>query len=370
MSYDILKNLIPVQTSPMSSQMTPEQLAELEARRKKNPTTVMSGVPTAPAQPQMGLGLHSLSVANMIDPEQRALESDLRNKFKQLVVDQEAGIENQREGLNAIKAMPQKLDLRGLAAYADFMNDGKTKLYNAASDMAPMDEMERAKMIQALEGQLQDDRNALTGTLADQLRTGMATKMQMRALDQQDKNTRFQMSQNRSLFTKFNSDVRNDIKPVYELLPAYGAVEAALTPDANGRVNAQRVKMALSNAARLMGEKGVLTDQDIGRVQMQTLDQLAAQAENFVRGPEGTIPAEYVNQLRAAITDGKAAWGGAAQRKLRATRDTYVAGGLDPNLASEVVDSIYGQGFLQPLSAAPAAAPKSTIADILAQRNK
>lgn len=368
MDYNILKTLMPVSSAPMST-MTPEQAAELEKKRRQNPTTVMSGVPSAPVMPNMGFDLNSLTVANMVDPEQRALESDLRNKFKQLVVDQEAGIENQRENLNALKAQPQQLDLRGLAAFADFMNDGKTNLSAAAKDMAPMDPMERGKMIMALEGQLQDDRNALTNTLEDQLRNGMSMKLQQRALDLQTKNTRFQMGQNRSLFAKFNSDVRNDVKPVYELLPAYGAVEAALTPDANGRVNAQRVKMALSNAARLMGEKGVLTDQDIGRVQMQTLDSLAAQAQNFVTGPEGTIPAEYVNQLRQAITDGKASWGLAAKKKLNATRDTYIAGGLDPGIASQVTDTIYGDGFLAPLSAQPAA-PKSTIAEILSQRAK
>jgi hypothetical protein len=343
----------------MMSQMTPEQAALLEARKKKNISIMQSPDSLPFLIPEKNMLSTQTVTQDVSNPADRAYKDDLKSKYKNAIVGAEQDIADQRQLLSDVKNMKGGYDFTPLAGLYDKWSGGGNQLSAAAENISGMKPEEKAAMVAKLQDAISGKQDSLVKNIGARIDMNDATKLQQRMAEMADKNSRFGMAQDRALSMKFDAAVRQDAKPFYEIMPSYGAVEAALTPDANGQINAQRLQMALSNAARLMGEKGVLTDQDIGRIQAQTLDSMLAKVSNFATGPTATIPAEYTEQLKAAINDGKKSWEGALNKKLSATKNSFVAYGLQPVVANYVVDNVYGDKFMgaggQPAAAAPVA---------------
>lgn len=318
-----------------------------EQKVAQGPTVMMSGPPPN----KVDLSPLSMNPVSFVDPELRAMRHDLMPKYKQLTNQALGGIDQQQEYLRNAAQMPTGIDFTPLAALADKWSEkGGNQLTQAAQQLAPMKPEEKMALLAKLQQPIQDDRQKLLGTIGTQLKSADDLRM----MDMMMKNQRQDKNMAQQVKMKFNQDIRNDVKNFSEITPSIAAVEAALVPDANGRVNAQRVKMAISNAARLMGEKGVLTDQDILRVQGNSMAQRAAELENFIKGDvNATLPVEAISQIKRAIEEGKAAQQQAVRNKINATRDTYTAMGADPQFVSQVADQIYG-GYIGGNSPAPA----------------
>jgi hypothetical protein len=83
-----------------------------------------------------------------------------------------------------------------------------------------------------------------------------------------------------------------------------GNVKAAFTPDSDGMVPIGRINSALSNFARMMGEKGVLTDQDTARqIQKNVETKLAEITSRFGSDPSVKVPATAISTAIDAYND-------------------------------------------------------------------
>lgn len=326
--------MTPEEKAALAKQLQ-EKIAQEQQLGEKAPTVMMSGPPPVDTQQMNALNVNQVG---FIDPKRRDFNQDMMNKYKQLAVESEQGIEDLKQRARDVQNINPGIDLTALAALADKWGGGGNQLTQAAHQLAPMKPEEKAALLAKLNDQIQAKQQGLMSEVGRQLGSGDS----LRYLDMQLKNQRQDKNIAQQMKYKFNQDVRNDVKNFYDITPSIGAVEAALVPDSKGMVNAQRVKMALSNAARLMGEKGVLTDQDILRVQGKYLQQKVAEMENFFQGPEATIPVEYVAQLKRAIEEGKASVQQATKNKVNATKETYLAMGLDPEFSNKVADNVYG----------------------------
>lgn len=326
------------------SAMTPEQAALIEQRMKERNAKKMSmasGPTSLPFQPNRQVA--SMSVGTQFQtPEDRAYQADTKAKWKEYLLNANQQLENQKQTIDETKKIQPAYDWTAAAGLADFLSGGQSNLSQTAKNMKGISQEEKLGMLAKLQDQMSQRQENLANITGARMNSNDALKAQMKMAEALDKNQRFGMAQDRQLGMKFNQDLRNDVKHFQEISPSFSKVEAALAPDANGNVNAQRVKMALSDAARMMGEKGVLTDNDILRVQAKTLEGVAADVANFVTGPDATIPASYVGQLANAIQAGKQAVTDAAQKNVSRTKDTYTALGLSPDLANQVADTIYG----------------------------
>lgn len=332
-----------VKEDELMSAMTPEQQKKLKEQLEKKMGTVVVEPPTPAAQqPQAMLSRLPVSFG-FKDPEQAALEADLRDKYKKLNLGIEQGIEKQNQTIDDYKRVSPNIDFSPMAALADKWSGGGNQLSQAASAIRGPTASEKLVQLMKMQGQTQDDEKALLSELGSR----MAAKDQMKMMNSMMQNQRMLAGQDFKMAGDFNKQVREDVKPYYEIMPSYGTVQAALTPDAQGNINVQRLHQALSNASRLLGEKGVLTDQDIARVQQPTLDMYAAKLSGLAGDPSATIPAAQVAPLIRAIQEGSASWQNSLQRKLSATGETAKAMGLNPQFADHVTKTIYGD-FTKP----------------------
>lgn len=109
-------------------------------------------------------------------------------------------------------------------------------------------------------------------------------------------------SQDIGLFNKIKGEAMKVNKDGYEFRRSRAVVQDALTPDKNNTVSAARVQMALSEFARLMGEKGVLTDTDVARSFAPTIATWQANIANRLSGDASArLPAESVSAMVEAL---------------------------------------------------------------------
>lgn len=181
---------------------------------------------------------------------------------------------------------------------------------------------------------------------------------------EEERNKRQDKAQSFQLSKDFNNDLRRDIKNLEETLRIANPVRAALTPDANGRVNVQRVQSAITNAGRLLGNIGVQTENDAARTQINTLSLMLGKLETqLLNDPNASVDAGQVANLLQAIEDAVDGQRQAASDKIKLTRDAYVVGrGLNAgqadsvqNLYQSLTDKARKDGYEQTSgSAAPA----------------
>jgi hypothetical protein len=352
-----------VDTKTLSPIMTPEELKKLNEKIKAQDGGTVVLDKAQDIKPVDLSSLQQLSVGSTQSPEDRALMNDLRSKYKQLIPQTEQGITEQDQLLQDLRAMKPGLDFSPMAALADKWTGGGNQLTAAAQSIKGMDEKQKMDLIMRAQGQKQDDLKALTSEIGSRLNTNDSMKL----AEMQMKNQRMLAGQDFTLMRDFNNKVREDVKPYYEIMPSIASVQAALTADADGMVNAQRVQQALSNASRLLGEKGVLTDQDLARIQKNTVDMYLAQFAAFANDPSGKVPVAQIAPLVQAIQDGQVAWQNSLQKKLQSTGEGYQALGVNPQLVNKFTQDIYGSKFTGKKEGEQPQAPanQSIIKDLL-----
>lgn len=297
---------------------------------------------------------------NFLTPEDRARRQEMEIQFKELLAQQQAGIDKQDQAIMDMKQSAKPEWVTPAAAFLDQTYGGNQA--EAAKAWSGMSAQERAKAIQEME-QAQNQQRA---SMSNQVKSLIDSNNTLRMAEIADKNTRFAQGQDMRLNMAFNRDVQTANKTAWETMQQIQPIEAALAPDANGNVDIARVTQALSQASRLMGERGVLTDQDIERVHKSTIDQRVAEIQGWITSnPSQPVPARIVAPLAAAIQDGKASMQRLMQARLNTLRDAYVKGyGMRPEVGDTVVNQVYlpqfNQGFGgQVPGAAPAQAPSA-----------
>lgn len=354
--FDILAMGKPLmaENSPVMSDEEKARIKQMVAEQdaKKAAEEAARKAKEAPAMPVLESALSRFSVGgSYLTPEDRALRQDLATKFKQLVVDSEQNLERGEQRIKDAEGLSTGFNLTPIAALADKWSGGGNQLSQAAKATAEPSQEEKIKLLADLQQAQGDDQNQLAQIVGSRL----STLDSHRLAEMSDKNARFQTKMDRDLFLKYNSDLRNDTKTFPEILAAYGAIEANLKPDANGMISAAQLKQSLSNASRTLGEKGVLTDQDISRVQIRSIDAMLADLQMRFGDPNAKIPYEQVKPLLASIQNGKNAWTGAMQKRVDTTRRMYTMGGMSPEIADYGAKTIYGEYLTGEPTAPPAA---------------
>lgn len=295
-------------------------------------------------------------------PEERASRTANEIQFKELLAQQQVGLDKQNQSISDIKSGARNDWVVPAAGLLDEIYGGNSRA--TATQWAGLSPEERAAKIADMEQGMNQQRASMSG----QVKSLIDSKNSMKMAEMQDKNTRFQQGQDMRINMAFNRDVQSANKTAIETMAQVQPIERALEIDADGNVDYGRVTQALSLASRLMGEKGVLTDQDIDRVQRRTIDTHVANIQSWIsNNPSQKIPAQIVAPLRQAIEDGKRSMQLLTQSRLQALQNAYVQGyGMRPEVGQTVVQGVYmpmlQQGFgadaqgnpIQPQAAAPA----------------
>ena len=294
--------------------------------------------------------------ATMDAPEDRLNRSELQSRFKDLLLQQEQGLNRQQQDYDAFKQQPQAIDFRGLAAWSDSLYGGN--LSAAAKEISPPDPEERQKILAAMEQSMNAQRNQMS----NQLKGLVDSKNQSKMMDLMSKNQRFQEGQQFRLNQDLDKTSQNFSKDAFEKMLQFSPVEKALTPDKDGMVSAGAIGTVKSFAARALGEKGVLTDQDIARVIPAALEARIAGLESYLTGdPNQKIPATIVGPLTEALRNAKQAVGEVSQKRLHSAYQAYQARGGDVQTGQAIVGS-----YLDPIQKAygsgGAAAPEAPAA--------
>lgn len=289
-------------------------------------------------------------------PEERARTQEAYVQFKDLLAQQEQGIEKQNQTVADMKAQNKEAQYNDVATAAAGLGDavyGGNQEASAKSWAGPSSE-DRAKVLQDVEDKINSQRSDMSKQVAGLI----SEQNNMKIADMAAKNSRQLQGQDFRLNQGFMRDVQAANKNGFEVLSQVTPIESALQEDANGNVDFGRVRLATSNAARSMGEKGPLTEGDIERVVQRSLSTEIARVEAFLdSNPNKPVPASVVAPLKAAIADGKRSMQKIMDMKLKGLSDSYQAMGLRPEIAQGVVGNVYSPMFNQSFATQPAAAP-------------
>lgn len=161
------------------------------------------------------------------------------------------------------------------------------------------------------EGDLTDDQ-------INYLRTQLAGKAAEKAAGTQ---ARFNEGKDMTAFQYVKGQYDKPLKDINEFNQASGGVKSALE---TGDVFS--VQNALSNFARMGGEKGVLTDQDIARVMPGSLETNVVKVKAWLTGdPTVPMPAEMVEAIRGRIGELEAVAKQKLQSQLEQNDEQFMA---------------------------------------------
>lgn len=243
-----------------------------------------------PQQPQV--------TAEAINPSEKELEEAIRKSYLQSMQQQQQQAAAMRQMLaqeqqaQADRGVLGNLDIRPFAQAA--------KQYGATTAVVPTEAPEdRSAMLMKLRNAVVEAEQGMSKQQLDFLRSQLLAKQQRGGLQAQQSEQNRQMRAFENVSRKFDAP-QKEISDFYQ---AHDAVRSAL---ASGNVAA--IQSSLSNYARMSGEKGVLTDQDIARVMPDNLKQKASVWWSKVASdPNTPAPEGVIEALNAGLGRLKAA---------------------------------------------------------------
>lgn len=299
---------------------------------------------------------------DMVSPQQlaSAKSTQWEDTAKSALNEQDLGIGQLEQYINEFASKPRDLDLSPLAAYVDSIMPG-SKL---SSVKPPMSEDERQKIFMELQDKLQQRKAALTQSSLAPYKAQLDAYKDVMRLSAQDsgRQGRFEASQEVKLFDKARKEQAGLTKDAADFANSYKNVENAITPDADGTVSVGRVNQSLSQFARLMGEKGVLTDTDTGRQLAPTLDRYMTNMRAILESnPNARMPAKNVEAMQEALKVAQAAFKQSYDIKAKSFENTYFNNPGSPYSGREWAPGLVGEIY-KPLElidkpAVPATAP-------------
>jgi hypothetical protein len=223
-----------------------------------------------------------------------------KQKVLELLNREQSGVEQQAQALQDMRRTPQEVNWKPLASFVGTMVKGGDKLADAFPEVDTPEK--RAMKIQQLENLLQNQRGDLSKNALGLLQHDL----QAQAANRQN---RFEQSQEKRLFDQARKEQNALVKEASDFKGSYKNVESALTPGPDGKVSVGRLQQSLSQFARLMGEKGVLTDTDTGRQLSPTLDLYMARLESMLTSdPNARLDASAVAAMADALKTAKQAY--------------------------------------------------------------
>lgn len=224
---------------------------------------------------------------------QKMSQAEMQQKMYQLMQKSMGGQSEQIEALKQAVAKEQarqeqagvlgRLDLRPFAQ--------AVRGYGATNVAIPTEAPEdRTEILRKLQKELTTAKGGLTGDQVAFLRTMMEDKKSAQAA----------LSQGNQDIRVFQDVKRAYDKPAEDIQDFYQAHDAVKLALNSGDITA--IQASLSNYARMSGEKGVLTDQDITRVMPNNLKQRAAKWwANVASDPTVEAPPEVIEALARGI---------------------------------------------------------------------
>lgn len=251
-----------------------------------------------------------------------------------------AGLERQKKPF---------VDLTPTAAFLDSLYG--SKLAPASQEMAANRLKEEALL------------NDLIGKKSDQQARAAAAGVQSKEAYKQDRQqARFDEAQSKAEYKYVFDTYGKERKAIDEVDNQFKSIESAL---ATG--NVERVKAVLAQYARLNGEKGVLTDADLGRTFIPTLDSAYQGFMARLGNKTGKLSESDLQNLRGGIEDARRNLSGTAAAKLNDFRASfenspYERGfrAAEPGVVKGLENKVFELGKVK--SRAPAPAAKDTAA--------
>jgi hypothetical protein len=258
------------------------QWAELIKAQQLN-----NGIADQPQLQPLGMaegGGPGITPETMIPVDEKALRKLLAQKFSANIEQQTSDIDADRARLAAEQNRSgfEKMDLSPLHRMAMQMGADPS----GAAGYKPPDNTKETALREAIskkQSGLADDELAY-------LKTSLEDKAKSR---QEGTQNRFLAAQDKNIFQDVKKGYQKPVEDLNTFYQSHDAVKSAL---ATGDVAA--IQSSLSNFARLNGEKGVLTDQDIIRVVPDNLKGRAAKWLQFIKSdPTVQAPPEVVQAL-------------------------------------------------------------------------
>jgi hypothetical protein len=184
---------------------------------------------------------------------------------------------------------------------------------------------------------------------------------------QQGRDSRFQQAEDTRAFLNVKKSFDKPIADLNDFNQSLGVVRSAV---ATGDVFA--VQNALSNFARLGGEKGVLTDQDIVRVVPDNLKSRTAKAMAFLKSDPGyQMPPEVAQAIAASLDRLEAQAINKFQDNIEAQRENFLMGpGAYPSYAERVYSQTKKHFQPKQAVASPAAGQQVNLQNAAAEELK
>lgn len=255
--------------------------------------------------------------------QQAARRDDWEMNVKKSLGEQDAGLSSLENYINEFAKQPVQLDLSPLAAYSDSLSGGK--LSSVQPGMSAEAKQDKLLKLQDL---LQQRRGSLAANALAPYKAELAAykdlmRMQM-AGGAGGKQERFEEGLDVRMFDKARKEQAGFTKDVGDFVNSYRNVENAITPDADGTVSVGRLNQSLSQFARLMGEKGVLTDTDTGRQLAPTLEVQMSRLQSILGSdPNARVPASNVAAMTDALVAAKQAYKESYGMKAQSFKNTY-----------------------------------------------
>ena len=258
-----------------------EELAKLLADAvapKRTPTSDQNIEPEVPNEiPSIPSNLSYSMATNYMDPKTRSYREQLFNQAQQRL-QAAPPILDEAQKLYA-KTRDEDSGQSRYAKAANFYQIGGLSPAEAATALkpiAPMSDAEKTEALKGLLGQVVEGENRYLQNISSTLK----------GIDDGSQLARFAASQglrenkDRDLIFK---DVRKSYEPIikegYDQIAQIGTIKEALNSGELGSINA-----AMANLVRLQGEKGPLTEGDIGRNVPNTLKNKIKNWARFVAG--------------------------------------------------------------------------------------
>lgn len=252
-----------------------------------------------------------------LSPEERANKEEtgvksLSESFYNHLSQQRVRVSDMQAQLDKYKTKRTPVDLAPLASFADFLNQGKSKVFDRTMAMQGQEEMRLRQMesdVNRAQNQLtQQELNALQSQLKAQ-RTGVDIKFLNTMLRQSKSQQDFGFKVEKFI----GEEIEKPGEKFREDSTTASMVETALQPIANPKtgemgVSLQAWKSMASPFARFVsGEKGVLTEKDVGRAILPIAQQTVAGLINWIGNvKDAWIPAKYVKEMQKLMVIARA----------------------------------------------------------------
>lgn len=328
--FDALNAYLPNQQDPLLQAMGRGRIASNGPMPQFSPEMLtlfangQSPAPTTPADTGVSSAPALAPAQSDYDPRQAGLDAEYRDlkarldaKVSKNLALQEQGVTQFNKAIQDYRNKPTQIDFSPLAAYFDSNVEGSNLLKGYK---APESETQKQEKLLGMENLLQKTKEGMSDKDIDYMRVMLS---QNRSDKQDARQSRFDQAQDKAMFNQARKEQAGLVKEAGDFRNSYASVEAAIKPDANGQIPVARLQMSLSQFSRLMGEKGVLTDTDIGRQLQNTIDlSLAKYAQMLSSDPNAKIDARAADAMRAALVDAKKVF----QDNYKLKADTFTEG--------------------------------------------